>query len=85
MIATTLPLFCFRHGLPLFAYSSAAAPETISISSLVMRACRARLYVRVSLSIISPAFFVAEPIAVMRAPISAAADSASARKTVNSR
>ena len=26
------------HGLPLFAYSSAAAPETISISSLVMRA-----------------------------------------------
>ena len=43
MIATTLPMFCSAMVCPFIAYSSAAAPETISISSFVMRACRARL------------------------------------------
>ena len=36
-------------------YLSAAAPEMISTSSLVMTACRWRLYMIVILSIISPA------------------------------
>lgn len=47
------------------AYSKAAAPEIISISSLVMTACRVLLNVKVSLSIISPAFLLALSIAVI--------------------
>lgn len=47
-------------------YSNAAAPEIISISSRVMTACRVRLNVNVSLSIISPAFFDALSMAVIR-------------------
>src|SRR5262249_24541885 len=58
----------------------ASAPPMISISSLVMAAWRARLYVRVSLSIASLAFLVAESMAVMRAPNSEAIDSSKARK-----
>lgn len=46
-------------------YSNAAAPEIISISSLVMTACLVRLKVSVSLSIISPAFLLALSIAVI--------------------
>ena len=62
----------------LVAYSSAAAPPTISIISLVIPAWRARFIVRVSESIKSTALFVAASIAVMRAPCSAAADSSKA-------
>lgn len=47
-------------------YSNADAPEIISINSRVMTACRVRLNVSVSLSIISPAFFDALSMAVMR-------------------
>lgn len=47
-------------------YARAAAPEMISISSLVMTACRVLLKVRVSLSIISPAFLLALSMEVMR-------------------
>lgn len=43
----------------------AAAPEIISINSLVMTAWRVLLYVICSFSIISSAFFVAESIAVI--------------------
>ena len=58
------------------AYSfKALAPPMISINSVVIAACRARLYCRVSRSMISDAFFVAESMAVMRAPNSDAIDS----------
>ena len=59
--------------------AAAAAPETISISSFVIRACRARLYVRVRESISSPAFLEAPSMAVIRAPFSAAFDSSRMR------
>lgn len=53
-------------GAPPPVYSSADAPEMISISSVVMRDWRARLYWSVSLSMSSPAFFDAFSIADMR-------------------
>lgn len=53
----------------------ALAPPMISISSVVIAACLARLYCSVNRSIISEAFLVAESIAVMRAPSSEAIDS----------
>src|SRR6266478_5694252 len=59
---------------------SASAPETISISSLVIDAWRARLYWSESRPIISLALLVAESIAVIRAPCSDASDSSSARQ-----
>ena len=46
---------------------SASAPDTTSMISVVIEACRTRFIVRVSESINSPAFFVALSIAVMRA------------------
>ena len=55
--------------------SSAWAPETISMSSLVMAAWRVRLYTSVRCLIMSWAFFVAASIAVIRAACSAAAES----------
>ena len=54
---------------------NASAPPMISISSLVIAACLARLYWRVRSPIISFAFFVAASMAVMRAPSSLACDS----------
>ena len=57
----------------LICYSS--APATISVSSCVMLPCRARLYCRFNLSIISSAFCVAESIAIRRAESSLASDS----------
>lgn len=45
---------------------NAAAPEMISISSLVMTACLVLLKIRVSFSIISPAFLVALSMALIR-------------------
>jgi len=46
---------CRKEGGPIYDdYLSAAAPEIISTSSLVMTACRWRLYIIVILSIISP-------------------------------
>ena len=63
-----------------FAYPlRASAPPTISISSLVIAAWRARLYCERQLTIISLAFLVAFSIAVMRAPNSEAIDSSRAR------
>jgi len=53
----------------------AAAPETISIISLVMAAWRTRFMYSVSESIMSEALLVAESMAVMRAACSAATDS----------
>ena len=54
---------------------SAAAPDTISIISLVIAAWRTRFMCSVSASIMSEALLVAESIAVMRAACSAATDS----------
>jgi len=51
---------------------SASAPPTISISSVVTLACRARFIASVSLSIMSDAFLDALSIAVIRAPCSLA-------------
>src|SRR5512143_3997957 len=63
------------------SYLSASAPLTISMSSFVTAAWRARLYWRGSIEIISSAFFVADSMALMRAPCSEAADSRRARHT----
>src|SRR5262245_41756585 len=68
------------HVVTFLVDQSASAPEMISISSFVIIAWRVRLYCNVSRSITSPAFRVAESIAVMRAPCSEAAFSRSARK-----
>ncbi len=65
----------FREAIRLRYAESASAPPMISMSSVVIAAWRARLYCRVSFEIISLAFFVAESIAVMRAPSSDAIDS----------
>ncbi len=54
---------------------SASAPPMISISSVVIAACRARLYTSVRSAMTSDAFLVAESIAVIRAPSSEATDS----------
>lgn len=53
-----------QNGCPF--YSKAAAPEMISISSRVITAWRVLLKVRVSFSIISPAFLEALSMAVIR-------------------
>lgn len=63
------------------AYSKAEAPEIISISSRVMTACRVRLNVSVSLSIISPAFLLALSMALMRDDCSEQALSFIVKKT----
>src|SRR6266851_1980966 len=55
-------------------------PLTISIISLVMAACRTLFMCSVRASITSPAFLVADSIAVMRAACSAAEDSSIARR-----
>ena len=52
--------------------------------SLVMAACRTLFMYRVRREIISPALRVAESMAAMRAPCSAACDSRSARHTCTS-
>src|SRR5690606_16985101 len=70
--------FLRRHGLVRSAADqplSASAPPMISISSGVIAAWRGRLYCSVSEPIMSPAFYVAESMAVMRAPSSEAIDS----------
>ena len=59
--------------------ASASAPATTSRISCVISAWRARFISSVSRSIISPAFFEALRIAVIRAPCSDADDSSSAR------
>src|SRR5262249_26509977 len=69
------PLLLLGHGHPLSAW----APPMISSSSLVMAACRARLYCSVYLPIISAAFLVALSIAVICAPKNDAIDSRAAR------
>jgi hypothetical protein len=61
-------------------YFSASAPPTISASSLVMAAWRARLRCRISAEIRSVALREAEPMATMRAPCSEAADSRKAAR-----
>src|SRR5207237_10158484 len=63
-------------------YFTAAAPPTISLISLVICACRARLYFSDNTLIISPAFSVAAFIATRRAICS---DTAASRKHLNSR
>src|SRR5438876_11414334 len=63
-----------------FLNYSAAAPETISMISRVMAACRTRFIFKVNEEIRSPAFLEAASIAVMRAPCSEAIDSSKARK-----
>src|SRR5438552_2238819 len=70
----------FRYCIHGFLHQSASAPEMISISSLVIIACRVRLYCSVRLSITSPALRVAESIAAILAPNSPATFSSSARK-----
>jgi len=59
-----------RIDLPL---QRAEAPEMISTSSIVILACLALLYLRVSLSKISPAFLEAFSIACILADCSEAA------------
>ena len=54
-------------------YSRAAAPEIISMSSVVTTACRVRLYWICNFSIISPALEEAFSIAAIRADCSEAA------------
>lgn len=51
----------------MLAYHTAAAPEIISHSSMVILACLALLYSRVRASRISPAFLEAFSIAFIRA------------------
>src|SRR5690348_12739464 len=63
------------------SYAVDDAPLTISIISFVMAACRTLFMCSVSASMTSPAFFVADSMAVMRAAYSAAEDSSMARKT----
>ncbi len=58
--------------------SQALAPETTSMISLVMDACRILFMCSVSESMTSVALSVAASMAVMRAPCSAATDSSSA-------
>ena len=77
-------LFADSFRLGIVPYR-ASAPAMISMSSLVMVSCRARLYLSVSFLIISPALEVALSIAVIRAPNSDASDSSSARKICTSR
>ena len=61
--------------------SSALAPETISMISVVIADCRARLYFSFRLRRKSSALEVALSMATMRAPCSAAFDSSSTRHT----
>jgi len=61
---------------------NASAPLTISVSSVVIVACRARFICSVSRAIMSTELFVAESIAVIRAPCSPATDSRRMRKSI---
>jgi hypothetical protein len=68
-----------RHDFSSIVGQSASAPETISISSFVIAACRVRLYCSVKRLIMSSELRVALSIAVMRAACSPAWLSSSAR------
>src|SRR5690606_28315178 len=68
----------FKYWYISYPFDKAAAPETISVNSVVMASCRAWLYDNFNAFTSSPAFSVALSIAVIRAPCSDALESKSA-------
>lgn len=71
--------FWLTGAVFLFPYCSALAPETISLISLVIFSCLARLYLRLSSSVIFSALSVALSIAFLLADCSDAYASANAQ------